>query len=96
MHIEAAKIRKNAAVHAHMDKKEAWTDRHSLTFFRTSNRSHKVVPHDTTLGGTCFARFPKFDHWQFPSLITGKGDPTVYLHFGFLSHHLGLHFNLTT
>ena len=30
------------------------------------------------------------------SLITDKGDPTVYLHFGVLSHHFGLHFNLTT
>ena len=31
----------------------------------------------------------------FPRLITDKGDPTVYLHFGVLSHLFGLHFNFT-
>ena len=39
-------------------------------------------------GGTCFAHFPKFDHWQ--------RWPHFSFTFGVLSHHFGLHFNLTT
>ena len=31
-----------------------------------------------------------------PSLLTAKGYPNIYLHFRVLSHHLGLHFKLTT
>ena len=31
-----------------------------------------------------------------PSLLTAKGDPVVYLHFGVLSYHFGLCFKLAT
>ena len=41
MYVERAKITKNTTVHTHMHKKEAWTDRHSLTSL--AQLSHSVL-----------------------------------------------------